>query len=316
MTPSLRLALLLSSPLLALAALWLAGDALHARRIRARANAPDARRASTTPFTLNPSGSPALLLIHGFADGPSVFDQIAPPLADAGLAVRALHLSGFGVPPAQMAGTTLDAWRADLDREIAALHAQNPSRPLWLVGHSLGGTLAIDAALRPDNAIAGLVLLAPLIDVSRARSPLLPPRRWFRLLDSLLLFSDTVESHLPADLHDPAARAAYRTDQFLHRDLYRALFDAIDAIRPRAADWRGPLLMVVSPSDQIVDTAATRFFFSATNAAPAKLQDQHAAGHVLPLDAGHDQLARRIARFVLGPPAAPESPPPPQDNVL
>lgn len=286
-------------------ALWLAGDALYARRVHARANAPDARRASTEAFALNPAGTPALLLIHGFADGPAVFAQIAPLLADSGFAVRALHLAGSGSPPAQMAGTTLATWRADVDREIAALRAEAPARPVWLVGHSLGGALAFDAALRPDNHVAGLVLLAPLLQASRARSPLLAPRTWFRLLDRLLVFTDTVESRLPADLRDPAARAAYCTDKFIHRDVYRALFDATDAVRPRAAEWRGPLLTILSPSDQIVDSAATRFFFAATNAAPAKLQEQNSAGHVLPLDSGYPQVAAKIARFVREAPAAP-----------
>ncbi len=293
-------AVLLLPPLL-----WLAGDAVHARRTLARANAPGARRAAGEPFALNPSGTPALLLVHGFADSPSVFAKIAPPLAEAGFAVRALRLSGSGVPPAEMAGTTLATWRADLDREIAALRAADPARPVWLVGHSLGGALAFDAALRPENRIAGLVLLAPLIEPSNVRSPLLTSRQWFALLDRALVFTDVVESRLPPDLRDPAARAAYRTDQFIHRDIYRALFAALDAIHARAGDWRGPLLMIVSPSDQIVDPgAAAKFFFAATGAAPAKLQEQHAAGHVLPLDAGCDKIAEKIVRFVR------EAPPP------
>lgn len=278
--------------------LWLVGDAFHAHRIRVRAASADVRHASTEAFTLHPSGSPALLLIHGFADGPAVFAKIAPPLADAGFAVRALHLSGSGVPPAQMKGITLHTWRADIDREISALRTAAPERPLWLVGHSLGGALAFDAALRPENQIAGLVLLAPLVEVSRARSPLLLPRQWFRLLDRLLVFSDTVESRLPSDLRDPEARAAYRTDKFIHRDIYRALFDAIDAIGPRAADWRGPLQMIISPSDQIVDNSTSKFFFSATNATPAKLQEQYSSGHVLPLDTGNDKVAAKIIRFI------------------
>jgi esterase/lipase len=298
MTPSLRLWISLAGVVVSLAALWLAGDAIYAHWTCARGNAPDARRASTAPFTLNPDATPALLLIHGFADGPSVFAKLAPTLADSGFAVRALHLTGSGVPPAQMAGTTLDTWRADIDREIAGLRIRDSSRPVWLVGHSLGGTLAYDAALRPSNHVAGLVLLAPLVEVSGARSPLLPPRQWFRLLDRMLVFSEVVESRLPADLHDPAARALYKTDKFIHRDIYRALFDAIDAIRPRAADWRGPLLMVVSPSDQIVDSAATKYFFSATNAAPANLAEHHAGGHVLPLDTGHDKIAAKTVRFI------------------
>ena len=285
-----------------LAGSFLACDFAYSRRVRARAAARPPRP-RIEPFLLNGAGRPALLLIHGFADTPSVFAQLAPPLAAAGFAVRAMRLSGSGVPPAEMRGTTLAGWRGEIDREIAALRAADPARPVWLVGHSLGGTLAFDAALRPANRAAGLVLITPLIAVSRARSPLLSPRQWFHLLDRLLVFSRIVESRLPADLHDPAARAAYRTDKFIHRDVYRALFDAIDAIRPRAVDWRGPLLMVVSPSDQIVDSSASKFFFAATNAAPAKLQEQYAAGHVLPLDAGHGQLAARIVRFIRATPA-------------
>ena len=300
MTASLRLGipLVAAGLFLFLVALWFAGDAFYAHRVRVRSAAPGAVRAAAAPFALNPAGTPALLLIHGFADGPSVFAQIAPPLADAGFAVRAMHLSGSGVPPAEMQGLAFADWRADVDREIAALRAADPARPIWLVGHSLGGALAYDAALRPENRVAGLVLLAPLVDVSRARSPLLSPRQWFNLFDRLLVFTDTIESRLPKDLRDPDARAAYVTDKYVHRDVYRALFDAIDAVRPRAADWRGPLLVAISATDQIVDSSATRFFFSATNAAPANLSEIHAAGHVLPLDYGHAKLAEKIVRFI------------------
>ena len=298
MTLALRVLLVFTGFLLFFAGLWLAGDALYARRIHVRTAAPTAPHAAAEPFSLNPAGTPVLLLIHGFADGPAVFAQLAPPLADAGFAVRALHLSGSGVPPAEMKGLTLATWRADIDREISALQAAAPGRPVWLVGHSLGGALAFDAALRPTNQVAGLVLLAPLVEVSRARSPVLSPRQWFNLLDHLLVFTDTIESRLPKDLHDPAARATYRTDKYVHRDVYRALFDATDAVRPRAGEWRGPLLAVISASDQIVDSSASRFFFAATNAAPAKLGEEHAAGHVLPLDYGHERLADRIVRFI------------------
>ena len=280
-----------------LAALWLAGDAIHAIRIRARARHPS-RSASTEPITLRPSGSPVVLLIHGFADGPSVFDQLAPPLAEAGLCVRGLRLAGSGIPPDQMAGTTLETWRTDIDREIAALRAAAPSRPVWLLGHSLGGVLAFDAALRPHNQVAGLVLLAPLLEPSSARSPLLTSRQWFHLLDHLLVFTRIVESHLPADLHDPDARAAYRTDQFIHRDIYRALFATIDAIVTHAAEWHGPLWVAVSETDQIVEpSAARRFFSEAIHADPSELVEVANAGHVLPLDYGHRELAAGILAF-------------------
>jgi len=285
--------------LLCLPAIWLIGDALYALNIRMRADDPNVPHASTEPFTLNPGGSPAVLLIHGFADGPSVFAQVAPPLAEAGFAVRAMHLDGFGVPTAEMEGITLTRWRKNVDSEIAAFQITTPDRPLWLVGHSLGASLAFDAALRPENHIAGLVLIAPLIQPSNIRSPLLSSRQWFKLLGESLLFTEIVESRLPPDLHDPVARAHYQTDKFIHRDIYTALFDTIDAVGPRAADWHGPLLMIVSPSDQIVYTpASTKFFFEATNAHPTRLSEHHAGGHVLPLDKGHESITRQVIRFI------------------
>jgi len=298
MSPSRRRRLLGAAVLL-LPLLWLAGDALYALRIHRRADDADVRHASTEAFTLNPDGTPALLLIHGFADGPSVFAELAPPFARAGFAVRAMHLDGSGIPAQEMEGNSLARWRKNVDAEIAALHLPAPARPVWLIGHSLGGALAFDAALRPENQVAGLVLLAPLIQPSDVRSPLLSSRHWFELLNKTLLFSDIVESHLPPDLHDPEARARYTTDQFIHRDIYTSLFDTLDAIAPCAADWHGPLLMILSPTDQIVDPgASTRFFFAATNAHPARLVEHHSGGHVLPLDTGHAKIAKRIIRFI------------------
>ncbi len=300
MTPTCRLWISVAAVLLPLLALWLAGDAFYAHRTRVRSQAPGVRRASILPLTLNPSGSPALLLVHGFADGPSVFATLAPLLAHAGFAVHAMHLSGSGIPATEMEGICLSIWRADIDREISALRAQNPRRPIWLVGHSLGGALVFDAALREANSVAGLILLAPLIEPSNARSPLLTSRQWFAILSRALLFSKIVESRLPADLHDPTVRAQYRTDRFIHRDIYRALFATIHAIVHRATDWHGPLLMVVSPSDQIVDTdSSTHFFSSATNASPAKLVEHPSGGHVLPLDTANEIIASQMAQFIL-----------------
>ena len=309
MTAPLRLGALLTILLATLAVLWLVADALYARHIRAGAQAPNAPHAPATPFLLNPTGTPALLLIHGFADGPAVYAKLAPPLAEAGFAVRALRLPGSGVPPTGMKGITLADWRQAIDGEIADLRAAEPARPVWLVGHSLGGALAFDAALRPANSVAGLVMIAPLVEVSRARSPVLAPETWFNLLDHLLIFTDAIASRLPKDLHDPDARATYQTDRFIHRDMYRALFAATDAIRPRAAEWHGPLVMAIAANDQIVDSSASRFFFAATNAAPSALAEYHAAGHVLPLDYGHDKLAAKIIRFIQEAPMP--APPPP-----
>jgi pimeloyl-ACP methyl ester carboxylesterase len=46
---------------------------------------------------------------------------------------------------------------------LAVLDAVSPDAPAWLVGSSMGGEVALDAALEAPERIAGLVLLAPAI---------------------------------------------------------------------------------------------------------------------------------------------------------
>src|SRR5215217_2237264 len=48
-----------------------------------------------------------------------------------------------------------------VDDLLAVLDAVSPDEPAWLVGSSMGGEVALDAALEAPERIAGLVLLAP-----------------------------------------------------------------------------------------------------------------------------------------------------------
>lgn len=50
-----------------------------------------------------------------------------------------------------------------VDDLLAVLDAVSPDAPAWLVGSSMGGEVALDAALEAPERIAGLVLLAPAI---------------------------------------------------------------------------------------------------------------------------------------------------------
>ncbi|HET8953242.1 MAG TPA: alpha/beta fold hydrolase, partial [Solirubrobacteraceae bacterium] len=50
-----------------------------------------------------------------------------------------------------------------VDDLLAVLDVVSPDAPAWLVGSSMGGGVALDAALEAPARVAGLVLLAPAI---------------------------------------------------------------------------------------------------------------------------------------------------------
>jgi len=97
-----------------------------------------------------PSPKPVLALVHGWGMNARVLDALANLLA-ADFEVRALDLPGHGGRDA-LADNTLQAWADDL--------AQQLPDNATLLGWSLGGQVAMRAALDHPHRIARLVLLA------------------------------------------------------------------------------------------------------------------------------------------------------------
>ncbi len=97
-----------------------------------------------------PSPKPCLALVHGWGMNARVFDELAVLLA-AAFEVRALDLPGHGGRD-DAAGNTLRGWADELARQL-------PDNTI-LLGWSLGGQVAMRAALDHPHKIARLVLLA------------------------------------------------------------------------------------------------------------------------------------------------------------
>jgi pimeloyl-ACP methyl ester carboxylesterase len=93
------------------------------------------------------------VLLHGFAGNPSTWHRTGEFLAKDGFEVIAFELPGHGSQALQ--ASTLE--------EVAAIlfDAFPPTGDLHLIGHSLGGALAILIGANASDRIASLTLLAP-----------------------------------------------------------------------------------------------------------------------------------------------------------
>jgi pimeloyl-ACP methyl ester carboxylesterase len=98
-------------------------------------------------------GTPVVLLHAGVADRRSWY-EVAERLAAP---VIAYDRRGFGETPASPERFT------HLD-DLLALLGATVDGPAWLVGNSMGGALALDAALVAPERVAGLVLIAPAVN--------------------------------------------------------------------------------------------------------------------------------------------------------
>jgi esterase len=112
-------------------------------------------------------GPRAVVLRHGFHGSARNLTTLARTLtaSDPSLGVVAFDLTGHGASPPLPPNADSGTLAADV---LAAADALRLARPLALVGHSLGGRVALRAALREPGAIASVTLLdvppGPLTD--------------------------------------------------------------------------------------------------------------------------------------------------------
>lgn len=108
-----------------------------------------------------------LLLVHGLADSPFVFRDLADALARRCVHVRAILLPGHGTRPGDLVTAESEHWfamaRTQLERfagEVDRLHVG---------GHSVGGAIATVLALEHDG-VEGLVAIAPSWELDELRA--------------------------------------------------------------------------------------------------------------------------------------------------
>lgn len=132
-----------------------------------------------------PGGSPVIVLLHeGVADRRGWRDMASYLTPE--LTVVAYDRRGFGeTPPATGPFSHAEDLLAVLD-EVA-------DGPVWLLGASAGGGLALDTALLAPARVAGLVLLGTA--VSGAPEPELDPatQRFDKLIDQAIAAGDLAE---------------------------------------------------------------------------------------------------------------------------
>ena len=200
----------------------------------------------------NPEGAP-VLFIHGFGADRLSWLATAPALFERH-DVWTVDLPGHGAAPAE----TGDGSLATLADAVAAAAAPLGDRGLHLVGHSLGGGIALELARRRPDGIRSLALIAPAglgtgldADFLTAFPELAEPAAARETLERLVarprLINAPMVTHVLGQLERPGVRAGLRA-------IARALLERHDDFRTAAADVAGlpvPRLVLWGDEDGI-----------------------------------------------------------------
>ena len=111
-----------------------------------------------------------VLLLHGITDSPYSLHAVGRSLHAAGATVVGMRLPGHGTIPGELRDLTAEDLVAATRLGVRHLQSLVGDRPLYLVGYSTGGALAIDYALatledKASPQITGIVMISPAIGV-------------------------------------------------------------------------------------------------------------------------------------------------------
>ncbi|HPE59280.1 MAG TPA: lysophospholipase [Thiolinea sp.] len=246
-----------------------------------------------------------ILLLHGFNEYSGAFDSVGRTLAKHGFTVWAVDQRGFGRSPYRGLWSSAERMAADA-RELAILiKGREPGLPLILLGHSMGGAVALlaaggDGALRAD----AVVLVAPAV-WTRDSQPLF--QRWTLDVARTLApsWSPSGEGLVQATDNVSLLRQVWRSPWMLRTtrmDTLAGLVDLMDKGFAASSGIRVPVLLLYGDRDQLVPKAPVDRLWEQLPKNGKTRQIRYPNGwHMLMRDLDGDRVLDDISTWIMQP---------------
>jgi len=253
--------------------------------------------------TWRPAGPARAVLInlHGLGDHSGLYPTLVEHFTSRGIAVYAFDLRGNGRSPGQRA--YVERWadyREDLARFVALARQEEPGRPVFLLGNSLGGLIVLDYVLHHPEGVRGVIAASPPLGRLGVPAPLLAlgrllSRVWPR-------FSVRTGMDLSGLARDPVVVETVLADPLFHRRgtarLSTEVAAAIARVQAGAPRFPLPLLVLHGSADRMVPPEGSRAFVPRVGHPDRELREYAGAYHVLFADLDHERVLTDVEQWI------------------
>jgi carboxylesterase len=236
---------------------------------------------------LLPGGPTAVLVLHGFSGQPYSVKPWARHLAEAGgLTVSVPRLPGHGTTWQEMNLTRWPDWYGEAERAFLALRADHEQ--VFVMGLSMGGTLALRLAQQHADQVAGVVVVNPSVFTTRPDKYLVPVLRH-------------VMPGYPGitnDIKRPGGDEYGYPKLPLHA--VDSLFGLWEQTRDGMAEVTAPLMVFTSVEDHVVEPANSTWIMDNVSSAERHQILLANSYHVATLDNDAERIFAGSLGFVAG----------------
>lgn len=252
---------------------------------------------------LPPGCCAMIVVVHGIAEHSGRYAFIAESANRQGIGVVSVDLRGHGRSPGERSYVErFDDYLLDVDALLVKAQQLAPGCPLFLMGHSMGGAIALRWLAQRRQPMAGLVLSSAALkiggDVPRllvALAPLLS--RWLPHLRGTRIDPALIS-------RDAAAVAAYVGDPLVSLQAPPArtgaeLLRVMVANRVAAAGLSLPVYLFHGDADRLTDPAGSREIFDLWGGPDRSLRLWPGSRHETLNDLDREAVAAELLDWVL-----------------
>jgi acylglycerol lipase len=246
-----------------------------------------------------------LLIVHGLAEHSGRYMNVVKRFVPLGYAVYGLDHIGHGRSEGRrLYVERFSDYTEPLKTYFDMVRCWQPDKPVFLVGHSMGGLIGALHLFAHQEGLAGAVLSGPAIKASgnipaaiiligRVLSVLLPKAGLIPPVDAAGV------------CRDPAVVKAYLTDPLVYRGKMTArlgaeILDAMERVRAEANRITLPLLILQGGADRLVDPSGAQLLCDKVASSDKKVIVYEGFFHEVFNEPQHDRVLSDFERWLEG----------------
>jgi alpha-beta hydrolase superfamily lysophospholipase len=249
-----------------------------------------------------------LLTVHGLAEHSGRYMNVVNHFVPLGYAVYGIDHLGHG----KSDGTRVyvehfDDYTNTLKIYFDMVHRWQSDKPVFLVGHSMGGLISAVYLLDHQTELAGAVLSGPVVKVPSNITPVF--LLMGKILSSLIPRFGLLGLDANGVSRDPMVVKAYVNDPLVHTGkttarLSNELLKAMQHVTGQAAKITLPIMIVQGSADKLVDPAGAQMLYDTVSSADKEIRIYDGFYHEVFNEPEHDKVLQDVEMWLeahLGP---------------
>jgi len=243
-----------------------------------------------------------LIAVHGIAEHSGRYMNVVNFLVPSGYAVYGIDHVGHGRSGGRRAYVDrFQDYTKSLKTYVDMVRAWQPGKPIFLIGHSMGGLISAAYLLEHQNEVSGAILSGPSIKVPDNISQAIIFAG--KLLSIILPKAGLIQLDPTGVSRDSAVVDAYVNDPLVYTGKVTArlgaeLLKTMQQVAEQAAKISLPIMIAQGGDDKLVDPDGARFFYDRIGSKDKTLKIYKGLYHEILNEPEHEQVLSDVKTWI------------------